>query len=120
MSRQITRRQPATLNPAAQQQFEPAAAWLNVGYEFGGKFYPIRGAGIPFEKLEKLSASTTSSEVWQQAVADQNSVITDLEEILATLEPGEAVTLPLVVEIRKPAEKGADTGVKPRISLIQR
>lgn len=121
MSRQITRRQPAKLNSnVEQQEFVPAAAWLNIGYEVDGKFFSLRGAGVPFEKLEKLSASATSPEDWQQTVADQNSVIADLEEILATLEPGEAMVLPLAVEIRKPAVKGAETSVKPRVSLIQR
>ena len=119
MSRQITRRQPAKLSVAAEQQeFVPAEAWLNIGIETESGFVPLQGAGVPVEKLKMASATSNSSEIWQQSAAINNHVVQLIQQKLEGLKAGETVVLNLSVELRKPADK-TEVDSKFDLSSIQ-
>lgn len=100
-----------TTRPAAQDRPQ-AKVWMNIGYKVGDKFVNLP-LGLAVDTMEPVEARGQNQE-WLQLQAARNELLKAIQEAGDKLAPGEAMELPLVVEIRHVNEQQTiDSGENP-------
>ncbi len=92
-------------NQATQQEKQPVFFWLNVGIERNGKLVQLP-MGIPLDglKARKVPGPSTKNLEFRQLRQAEAQLWTKVQEVMASLKPGESVKLPFSVEIRRVEE----------------
>lgn len=94
-----------TTNQNNQNQAESkpkSEFWVNVGIERGGKLVSLP-MGIALDKLEarKIPGSSTKNLEFRQLRQAEADLWSKMQQLMATMKPGETVVLPFQVELRR-------------------
>lgn len=90
---------PFALVPAVEQERPKAQLWLNVGYERNGKFINLP-FGLPIDTMNPAAVRGQNPD-WLKQVTAQNALLDMLKKAGMQLEPGQAVTLNLEIQLRR-------------------
>jgi hypothetical protein len=84
----------------------PTQFWVNVGLSRGGKLVSLP-MGIPLDNLKarKIPNSSTKNQEFRNLRLAESQLFDKIQEIMASLKPGESKTLPLQVELRRVEEQ---------------
>lgn len=80
--------------------------WLNVGIERGGKLVSLP-MGIPLDNLKPkaIPGPSTKNQDFRFLRMAESQLFDKVQEIKATMKPGEVCRLPFIVELRMTDEK---------------
>ena len=91
--------------PSKNGDYTPSEYWCNIGLEKNGVFLSPFGIALDKQRKKTIPGPLTKNPEFRNQRIAEVALHNKIEEVMASLKPGESVILPLQVEIRRISEK---------------